>query len=1029
MRGASVRTMVFAGAAALVASCPAAGRTISTYDGDAARTGVYAANDALSPSLVQSGTFGQVFDTKLPQLNGKDQQVYAQPLLAAPDNGPAHKVLVVVTEQNGVYELDPATGQILRSRRLAPNGEAPFDPTGNHLSSTSNCTDISPSVGITSTPVIDSAADGGNGVIYLTAKFATGGSPDWPGEYRMFALRLGDLSDLPAFTTGGTPGKILSFSADNAPSIAFNPKYELQRPALLWMDGVVYAGFGGHCDVGNYRGWVVGIDAASGAYTARWTTEAGQGAWGAGIWMAGGGLMSDGSGRLFAVTGNALGTGGTPHQPAPGTASPTGLGESAVRLQVGADRALTAKDFFTPFDAQTLDAYDLDFGSGGIAALPDSLGTPAHPHAMIAVGKNGVVYLLDRDHLGGFAQGPGSGDDVIAKLGPVASVWGKPTAWPGAGGWLYVPTVSAFGSTSGALRYFKIGGGHIVDAGGTSEAFAYGSGSPIVTSEADAPDATAIVWVVDKPGSGSAILRAYSPTIAPGADAPALVASFPVGAYTKFGPPGAGDNRVYVANATGDVYGFGHPVTPVLTASPNTEDFGTVPVGSSSAPAAITFTVTSAQASLTYQGVVRTASTPSDFALGSPTYKHGATTAPLTAGRTLVTGDTITVPVTFAPTGSPGQRGGAIRVDTDHGPAGAALTGYAQSVAPWIDHTPASVAFGAVAIGAHATRTATFTNLGAGTLHVTAVSGAPGAGSPFTVDGLPAAGDTIAPDGGMADLTIHYDPTQASPAGGDTLDLVVRSDAANDGPGAPDRAAADELVVTATADTAPRLTVAPLSLDFGTVAPGAAAVRSFMVSNDGGTPAQITRSKPPGGGAFTPLDALPEGTTIQGHSATTLRVRFSPLAAGTFTDGWSINGTGSTGVQDVRFAGAAAARPSAPTAPAGAPLRARIVRVHLRPARFRPARRGRMLGAHGGMAVTLTLDRAATVRVGLRRGRLAASSVVKARHGTTTFHLTGRLHGRALRAGRYELVLTVLDAAGRPASPSVTRRFRVLARG
>jgi hypothetical protein len=98
MRGVPVRRVVLAVLATLGAACPAAARTISTYDGDAARTGVYAANDALSPSLVQGGTFGELFDTRLPQLNGFDQQVYAQPLLAASDNDPAHKVLVVVTE-------------------------------------------------------------------------------------------------------------------------------------------------------------------------------------------------------------------------------------------------------------------------------------------------------------------------------------------------------------------------------------------------------------------------------------------------------------------------------------------------------------------------------------------------------------------------------------------------------------------------------------------------------------------------------------------------------------------------------------------------------------------------------------------------------------------------------------------------------------------------------------------------------------------------------------------------------------------
>src|SRR5262249_32698535 len=149
----------------------------------------------------------------------------------------------------------------------------------------------------------------------------------------------------------------------------------------------------------DYHGWVVGIG-ESGDLRALFATEAGPGSVrGAGVWQSGSGLMSDGSGRIFLTTGN--GYSNSIVTPTVGGSPPPALDESVVHLAVQADGTLSAVDFFTPYDVSYLDAADLDFGSGAIVALPDDgFGTTSHPHLALAAGKEGVVYLLDRDHLG-----------------------------------------------------------------------------------------------------------------------------------------------------------------------------------------------------------------------------------------------------------------------------------------------------------------------------------------------------------------------------------------------------------------------------------------------------------------------------------------------------------------------------------------------------------------------------------------------------------------------------------------------------
>ena len=234
----------------------------------------------------------------------------------------------------------------------------------------------------------------------------------------------------------------LSGAAQNAPSVNFAPTTELQRPGLLLLGGVVYAAFGAHCDIQPYRGWVFGVSTQKAEVTARWvankTTE------GAGIWQSGVGLTSDGPETMLVSTGN----GGAPTTPTAGTSPPANLGESLIRLRVQPNGELKPVDFFAPFDAQQLDENDADFASGGITGLPDEyFGTTALPHLAVAVGKEGYVYLVNRDHLGGYRQGSGGGDDAVQRLGPYGGVWARPAVWPGDGGYVYIPTSS--GSTGG----------------------------------------------------------------------------------------------------------------------------------------------------------------------------------------------------------------------------------------------------------------------------------------------------------------------------------------------------------------------------------------------------------------------------------------------------------------------------------------------------------------------------------------------------------------------------------------------------
>jgi hypothetical protein len=818
-------------AAVLAASAAASGITNS---GDDLRDGWYPEQSSLTPQLVSGGTFGQLWSASV---NG---EVYGQPLLDG-------ETLLVATENNEVYGLDPATGA---QRWPALNLGTPWNPADIH------CGDLTPSIGVTATPVIDTSTN----TAYLTHKTYVSGSSG-PARWYMDAIDMSTGTERAGFPVE------LAGSAQNAPGQTFSPTTQLQRPGLLLNEGVVYAAFGSDCDTAPWQGWVFGVSTA-GHVTARWVSVASGN--GAGIWQAGSGLFSDRPGSLIVATGNI----GAPPGPAPGDEPPSDLGESIVRLNVQPDGSLKAVDFFAPSDAQVLDSWDADFASGGVTGLDERyFGTPAIPRLAVAVGKDGYVYLLNRDSLGGFQQGPNGSDDVVQRIGPYGGVWSRPGVWPGEGGWVYIPTASGgetSGGSSGFLRMYQYG----VSGSGqptlslqasSTEAFGFGSSAPVITSNGTSPG-SALVWMIWMTnGFGQeAQLRAYDPVPVEGK--PVLRWSAPVGTASKFAPPGVGAGRIFVGTRDGHVLAFGSPVTQILTGS--SVSFPTTTVGSSS-QSTLTLTATG---SVTVDAV---SSSLAQFAPGTP--------APALPAH-LTTGQTIQIPITFTPSKA-GIESATLTVETSAGKVSFGMSGTGQSAAAQLTSTPPVVSFGGAPIGGELEGAATFRNVGGSPLTITGVR-LPGA--PFGASGLPEVGSQIAA-GASVTVNVSFNPTAAGDYSGQ---LTLESTGGTSSVGLSGSAGAPGV-----------LKISNEVLNFGSPRVGRTKKKTFKITNTGATAVTITKSKPPSGGAFQATSSLAEGTTIAPGESLKETVDFTPAAAGYAAAVWTINGDDTTGLHQVSFSG------------------------------------------------------------------------------------------------------------------------------
>ncbi|WP_232242065.1 choice-of-anchor D domain-containing protein [Streptacidiphilus jeojiense] len=771
---------------------------------------------SLSPAVVQSSAFGKLFATQL------DGQVYAQPLVVGNE-------VIAVTENNTAYGLDSATGSIIWSKNFGPSWPA----------SAIACSDLTPNVGATATPVYDASSN----TLYFTTKVDDGTTTHRHPQWLMHAVDPASGAERSGWpvTISGSPG--------NDPTATFDAFYEQQRPGLLLLDGVVYAGFGAHCDAKPYRGYVVGVSTTTHSITSMWTTETGTGAWGAGVWQSGGGLVSDGSGRIFFSTGNGI-------SPAPGASSDgTGnLAESVVRLQVNADGSLSTADYFSPSNAATLDVNDQDISSGAPLALPDGFGTTAHPHLMVEQGKDGRVFLLDRDNLGGMGQAPGGGDAVVGVTGPYQGQWGHPAFWGGDGGYVYLV------GNNGPLRALKYGVNGLGDpaltlTGQSQDVFGYTSGSPVVTSNGT-DSSSALVWMVSATGATGAggTLRAYSPTPDGNGLLP-LLWSAPIGTATKFSTPTASGGRVYVGTRDGLLYGFGSPARTAVTAS--AVDLGQVAVGASGSG---TMELTATQ-NVTVTGLTASAS----FAVTAPTLP-----------RSLATGATLDVPVSFSPTTTGGVNGTLTVALSDGEKLVFALHGVGTR--PGLGAAPTTMAFGTVPTGTTSTMNLQITNTGTdpetlGT--ITAPSG------PFTASGLPAAGTVVAPGNSFV-ASVTYTPA-GNQADSSALTVASSSDGSNHSLSVP---------VTGTAVVGQgHLVFSAPTVAFGPVPVGSSKTLSFTITNTGNIPVTLTKAKAPDGDFTSPVP-LSEGLVIGPDQTAVQSVTLTPRTAGALTGAYEVTGDG-----------------------------------------------------------------------------------------------------------------------------------------
>ena len=309
------------------------------------------------------------------------------PGVTIPGKG-VHNVVYVVTEHDSVYAFDADSNT---GSNATPLWHVSLINSAAGITSVPSddisCNSIVPEVGITSTPVIDPAS----GTIYLEAQTKEVVSGVTSYVQRLHALdvttgaeKFGGPVVIQATATGSGTGN------DGDGHVAFNALTQINRAALLLDNGTVYIAFASLCDNGPFHGWLFGFDAQT--LTNKSVLLITPNGEDGGIWLSGGGPACDSDGNIFVATGN-------------GTFDPTSGDYGDSLLKLPNTSPLAVADYFTPFNQSTLDTNDLDLNSGGTVVLPDEVGSGAHPHLTVGAGKQGTIYLVDRDNMGQFNAG------------------------------------------------------------------------------------------------------------------------------------------------------------------------------------------------------------------------------------------------------------------------------------------------------------------------------------------------------------------------------------------------------------------------------------------------------------------------------------------------------------------------------------------------------------------------------------------------------------------------------------------------
>jgi len=459
------------------ASSPPVPTDVLTYKNDLSRSGQNLTESTLTLANVTASSFG------LLRILPVDGKVDAQPLYVSQlsVSGSMHNVVFAATENDSVYAFDADTGSILWQVSLLAAGET--------VSDVRDCNQVVPQIGVTSTPVIDRSA-GTHGTLFVVAM-----SKDAASNYhqRLHALDLTSGAEL----LGG-PTEISATSPTAAGGVAMFAagQYE-ERAALLLLNGTVYTSWTSHCDIAPYFGWIIGYSESTLSQSAVLNVAPNSSGGGPSIWMSGGGPAADSEGNIYLLTANGvfettLDANGFPNQ--------QDYGNSFLKLST-AGGSLSVADYFTMYNEIAESSADEDLGSGGEMLLPDLTdSTNTVRHLVIGAGKDGNIYVVNRDSLGKFnASGNSQIWQQVSSAVP-AGVWATPAYFNG--------TVY-YGDMGSTLKAFTIANAKLsaTPQSQTSLQFTYPGTAPSVSANGTS---NAIVWAHEN--SNPAVLHAYDAT-------------------------------------------------------------------------------------------------------------------------------------------------------------------------------------------------------------------------------------------------------------------------------------------------------------------------------------------------------------------------------------------------------------------------------------------------------------------------------------------------------------------------------------
>jgi hypothetical protein len=449
-----------------------------TYHNDVARTGQNLNETTLIPANVNSATFGKLGFYPV------DGLVDAQPLYASkvaiPGNG-THNLLIAATEHDSVYAFDADSGAALWHTSALKAGETTSDDR--------NCSQVTPEIGITSTPVID-RSQGPNGTVYLVAM-----SKDVSGKYhqRLHALDLAlgtELLNGPIDVQATFPG---TGANTNGTNVVFDPGQYLERASLLLLNGTIYTSWSSHCDIPPYTGWIIAYNASTLAQTSvlNLTPNGGEGS----IWMSGAGPAADSSGNIYLLTANgtfdtALNASGFP--------ASGDYGNAFIKLST--TNGLAVADYFEMDNGNAESDSDTDLGSGGTIVLPDMTNASGNTvHLAVGAGKDTNLYFVNRDSMGKFSP---SNNNIYQELvGALpGGIWSMPA---------YFNNTIYYGSVGSPIQAFSIVNAKLSASATaqTANSFGYPGATPSISANGAS---NAILWVAEN--TSPAVLHAYNAT-------------------------------------------------------------------------------------------------------------------------------------------------------------------------------------------------------------------------------------------------------------------------------------------------------------------------------------------------------------------------------------------------------------------------------------------------------------------------------------------------------------------------------------